>query len=57
MPKQTLLGQVLSDQQRFADFSETDRLYSSREVGSAGGVSPGSNFKVDAREATIRSKR
>lgn len=52
MPKQSLLGQVHSDQQQFAALPATVQMYSSREVGAAGGVAPSSNFTKGAPRAS-----
>lgn len=57
MPKQSLLGQVRSDQKRFASFSATEQLYTSREVGLAGGVSPGSSFKSGINRNASQDRR
>lgn len=55
MSSQTLLAQVLSDQQRFAGLPATEQLYTAKEVGSAGGTSPGSTFDAGRGKGVLNS--
>ena len=44
MTRPTLREQIASDKAAFQSFNPEDRAYSSREIRSANGVSPGSSF-------------